>query len=127
MKNFTHDKDNKLVSTVKRSCGLPRKEKGAIFYVEGKPIDYDTDYMYDAFIDKELNCSPSNIVSSINFYLRFPDSTEVMYRCATSKPKPKNRWKMTCEDGQWIGGNSNITCGNIFTSLIFRMKMFVCF
>lgn len=46
LKNFTHDKDNKVITSVKRSCGVPQKEKGAIYYVEGKPIDYDTDYMY---------------------------------------------------------------------------------
>ncbi|ODN01862.1 Locomotion-related protein Hikaru genki [Orchesella cincta] len=85
MINFTHDKDNRLITSIKRACGIPQKEKGAIFYVEGKPIDYDSDYI-------------------------FPDGTEVMYRCAAAKPKPRNRWKMVCEDGQWIGGTQNLTC-----------------
>lgn len=47
LKNFTHDKDNKLITSIKRSCGVPQKEKGAIFYVEGKPIDYEVDFMYN--------------------------------------------------------------------------------
>lgn len=40
----------------------------------------------------------------------FPDATEVLYRCSTLKVKSKNRWKLTCEDGSWIG-STNLTCG----------------
>lgn len=44
---------------------------------------------------------------------RYPDGTEVMYRCAYMKSKPKNsRYKLTCEDGQWVGAVHNLTCGS---------------
>lgn len=53
MKNFSHDKDNKVITSIRRSCGLPQKEKGAIFYVEGKPIDFDTDFLY---VHERIRC-----------------------------------------------------------------------
>ena len=35
-----------LLTTSKRSCGVPPKEKNAIAYMEGKPIEGDTDLRF---------------------------------------------------------------------------------
>ncbi|CAG7786221.1 unnamed protein product, partial [Allacma fusca] len=66
-----------LLAVSKKSCPAPPKEKNAFIYMEGVPID-------------------------ANFDISFADGTEIVYRCGFIKPK-KNRWKMTCEEGTWVG------------------------
>jgi len=39
----------------------------------------------------------------IEFMLSYPEGTELHARCVSMKPKSKNRWKLTCEGGKWIG------------------------
>ncbi|OXA56007.1 sushi, von Willebrand factor type A, EGF and pentraxin domain-containing protein 1 isoform X2 [Folsomia candida] len=73
-----------LQAVLKRSCGSPPHQNGSYTYVNGLPLDWDVQFS-------------------------FPDATEVLYRCSTLKVKSKNRWKLTCEDGSWIG-STNLTC-----------------
>ncbi len=35
---------NGLITLAKKSCEAPPKEKGAIAYAEGKPVDYDNEF-----------------------------------------------------------------------------------
>jgi hypothetical protein len=46
---------NGLLGLARKSCDLPPRERGAIAYAEGKPVDYDNDLRY-----------LQNIVLSIN-------------------------------------------------------------
>jgi hypothetical protein len=72
---------------LKKSCSSPEKQRGAYTYVNGLPLEWDKQFSFE-------------------------DHTDVLYRCSTIKPKQKNRWKLTCEDGNWVGF-TNLTCGNI--------------
>lgn len=40
----------------KRSCGRPPKERGTIIYLEGRPIDFDTEHRYDNVSSRHLHC-----------------------------------------------------------------------
>ena len=42
----------------------------------------------------------------------FTDGTEILYRCSMIKPKAKNRWKIACEDGTWVG--TGLPCGKLY-------------
>lgn len=62
-------------------CGPPARVQGSLVYRDGSPI---------ADGDKS-----------------FPDSSEITFDCIASIMGEKTTWKITCEDGSWIGRSLN--------------------
>uniref|UniRef100_T1J421 Sushi domain-containing protein n=1 Tax=Strigamia maritima TaxID=126957 RepID=T1J421_STRMM len=64
-------------SSFKRSCGPPARVQNALVYRDGRLIT-----------DNEH---------------QFLDGTEVLFNCIASITGEKSTWKITCEDGNWVG------------------------
>ncbi|ODN01859.1 Locomotion-related protein Hikaru genki [Orchesella cincta] len=84
-----------FIPPYRKPCGSPPNEKLAIAYMEGTPLDFVSSH-------------------------RFPHGTEIMYRCIIVRPRAKNRWKVTCDDGKWSNTTHNITCETNITTVDYQ-------
>ncbi|XP_021948742.1 sushi, von Willebrand factor type A, EGF and pentraxin domain-containing protein 1 isoform X2 [Folsomia candida] len=86
-KNKKLDKETmkNVYNGIKRACGSPPRERGAVSFVEGRPVDYSMDFS-------------------------FPDGIDIQYRCINVKPKVKNRWRVACNDGVWTTNANHTSC-----------------
>ncbi|XP_065566642.1 sushi, von Willebrand factor type A, EGF and pentraxin domain-containing protein 1-like isoform X3 [Artemia franciscana] len=66
-----------LHGSKRKSCGAPTRTEGSIIFQNGEPIGEEE--------------------------RRFPDGTEVVFRCALGILGEKTTWKIICEDGFWVG------------------------
>ncbi|CAG9821323.1 unnamed protein product [Phaedon cochleariae] len=73
-------------------CGPPAKVRGSLIYKNGEPV-----------IDEENT---------------FPDGSEVSFNCIESIMGEKTTWKISCEDGSWIGRSLNCDADDMMASQV---------
>lgn len=68
-----------------RDCGHPHRDQGSLVYSKnGEPLDEGEE--------------------------GFPSGTEVLFNCIASSAGERSTWKITCEDGFWVG--RSFSCAN---------------
>nr|XP_045606863.1 sushi, von Willebrand factor type A, EGF and pentraxin domain-containing protein 1-like [Procambarus clarkii] len=66
------------------SCSPPAHVRGTTIYKNGQPLHRDE--------------------------LRFPDGTEVTFKCITNTIGEKTTWKIRCKEGSWVGQRVPFPC-----------------
>ncbi|XP_076061125.1 hig-anchoring scaffold protein isoform X2 [Oratosquilla oratoria] len=69
------------LTSSRKSCGPPTRIKGTVVFKNGRPLGDN---------DKA-----------------FPDGTDVTFNCITNGIGEKTTWKISCEDGSWVGRSGN--------------------
>jgi len=65
---------------------------------------------FGSLANNETNFSMTNVSTESPEKLYHPHGTEIIFKCIPTMNGLKNTWKITCEDGGWIG--RAVKCGD---------------